>query len=557
MDRFLLAVDEFKNVPVPFGLDSWVTFWLYFVIAIGNAVLMLFASYKFFHILQLSGYNLKGLWAWLKETKFKMYGLLFWLAFLSTSCLIMTDVLLEGFFKYKILTFIGLIFYLIFALVLIRNIFDLPQKTPLKYTKRMTRMCILFCLIMVVVTYALVSIEFKYNAIFVCVTPILAPICVVLAFLITAPFEMMIYTHYVKKAKRKLDNRENPLIVIGITGSYGKTSVKNILSCILSQRFKVCASPHSYNTPMGLSKTILEKLKDDHQVLVCEMGAKVKGDIEYLAKFINPTIGVVTGIGNQHLATFGSIETLKNSKFELIENIKKGGKAYFNVETPGAKELYERAKCRKEETSINFDSGKYYVKDIKLTEKGSTFELVFEGEKPVKCSTILLGKHNISNILLCAAVAKDLGLTPNEIRQGIERLVPTSHRLAIIPSNSSLIVLDDAFNSSVEGSKAALDVLSEFQGKKFVVTPGLVELGNENYNCNFEFGRDMAKICDHVVIVGIENAEALYEGLLFGGFDKNNISRVGSLAQATEILDKYAKPHDVVLFENDLPDNYN
>ncbi len=556
MNNFLLAVDEFKNVPVPFGLDSWVTFWLYFVIAFTNCLLLLLASYKFFHIIQLSGYNLKGLFAWLKETKFKHYGVLIILAFLSASCLLMTDVLLESFFKYKILTFIGLIFYVIFSAVIIRNNFETPQKTPLKYTKRMTRMCIIFCLLVFVATFALTTIQIKFSAIFVCATPLLVPLFIILAFLITAPLEMYINHYYVKKAKKVLDERKKPLIVIGITGSYGKTSVKNILSSILSQRYKVCSSPYSYNTPMGLSRTILENLKEDHQILVCEMGAKCTGDIEYLTRMIKPTIGIITGIGNQHLASFGNIENLKNTKFELIENLKKGGKAYFNVDSAGAMELYERANCKKVKTALSDQNNKYSVSDIVTSEKGSTFSLNLDG-KIIKCSTILLGAHNVSNILLCSAVASDIGLTPEEIREGIERLMPSSHRLAIVPSANALVVLDDAFNSSVEGSKAALSVLSSFSGKKFVVTPGLVELGSENFNANFEFGRDMAKVADEVIIVGVDNMDPIYEGLIFGGFNKDNIVKVGSLSQATTILEMHSNPHDVVLFENDLPDNYN
>ena len=556
MHSFLLAVDEFKNVPVPFGIDSWVTFWLYFVIAFSNSLLLLLISYKYFQILQLSGYNLKGLFAWFTDTKFKNYYLLIMLSFLSASCLLMTDVLLESFFKYRILTFIGLIFYIIFTAIFARNQFETPQKTPLRYTKRMTRMCIIFCLLVFVATFFLTTIQIKFSAIFVCITPVFIPIFVIVAFLITAPLELLINHYYVKKAMNVLNSRENPLIVIGITGSYGKTSCKNILSCLLSQRYKVCSSPYSYNTPMGLSKTILENLKDEHQILVCEMGAKCTGDIEYLTRMIKPTIGIITGIGNQHLASFGSIENLKNTKFELIENLKKGGRAYFNCDTQGALELYDRAMCKKERTSLSDMNGKYFVDDIKTGEKGSTFNLHLNGDS-VKCSTILLGKHNVSNILLCSAVAYDLGLTKGEIREGIERLLPSSHRLAIVPSNNALVVLDDAFNASVEGSNAALEVLASFSGRKFVVTPGLIELGTENFNANFEFGKNMAKVADEVIIVGVENRDAIFDGLIFGGFDEKNITNVGSLPQATTILEMHAKPHDVVLFENDLPDNYN
>ena len=123
-------------------------------------------------------------------------------------------------------------------------------------------------------------------------------------------------------------------------------------------------------------------------------------------------------------------------------------------------------------------------------------------------------------------------------------------------STSTYTIIDDAYNSSVEGSKASIDVLSKFDGKKFVITPGLVELGKEQFNSNFEFGKDMAKVCDYVIIDSVINYDAISAGLIFAGFDKEHIIQVGNLSQAVEMLGKLASKNDVVLFENDLPDNY-
>ncbi len=191
---------------------------------------------------------------------------------------------------------------------------------------------------------------------------------------------------------------------------------------------------------------------------------------------------------------------------------------------------------------------------MKTTKSGSNFDLCINKEK-VHVSTILLGEHNISNILLAANVAYDLGLSLSEIALGIGKLLPISHRLEIIKSNAYTII-DDAYNSSVEGSKASLDVLSKFDGKKFIITPGLVELGSEQFNSNFEFGRNMASVCDYVIIDSGINYDAISSGLIFAGFNESNILIASSLNMAVKLLGEYINPNDVVLFENDLPDNY-
>ena len=181
--------------------------------------------------------------------------------------------------------------------------------------------------------------------------------------------------------------------------------------------------------------------------------------------------------------------------------------------------------------------------------------MVVDGQR-VECETILLGEHNISNILLSVAIAYDLGVGLDDIKRAISKLTPPAHRLAIVPSSNSLTIIDDAYNASVEGVKAALDVIDKFDGKKIIVTPGLIELGKEEYSANFEFGKQMAGVANYVIVDGVVNYDAISKGLEAGGFDMKNLLRAGSLSQAVELLNTFAKPGDVVLFENDLPDNY-
>lgn len=554
MGRVLL----YNEVPAPFGFDNWLTFWLILVISVLNAVLMLFVGYKFLQVLQLSGYKTKDYWAWMKSNKYKDWAKLVMLSFLSSAALLVTNVLLEQIIVYKIMTYAGLLFYFLFCFIYIFNVYNAPQKTPLKYTHRMTRLCVILSIVVFVVTFFVMTASelfipyFEFGA--VGLIPLFLPLIIQLSHWIITPFEVYNSNRYVRLAKKELAKHKD-IKVIGITGSFGKTSVKNILTVFLSEKYKVCATPHSYNTPLGLSKTILGQLKEDDEILICEMGAKHIGDIKYLSDMVKPEIAVVTGIGNQHLLTFGSVENLKNTKFELIEGLGEKGKAYFNLDSKPNYELFSRAKCEKYGTTLESENGEVFISDVEVCERGSSFDLHF-GSESIRCTTTLLGRHSISNILLCASVAKDLGVSLYELQSAISKLVPSAHRLALVPSGNSLIVIDDAYNGSVEGARAALDTISQFTTKKIVITPGLVELGKEEFNCNFEFGKQMAKVCDYVIINGVVNYEALSSGLEFGGFDKSKILRAGSVKQAIEVMQKIASAGDVVLFENDLPDNY-
>ena len=528
------------------------------IIALVSSVLMVFVGYKLLQMLQLTGYKLNGYLRWFKETKYSYISRLFMLSFLSLAAMLMTNVLLADFFVVPVLNFVGILFYILFSSLFITNLFTAKQKTPLKYTKRMTRLVVVYFILILIFSILIEILGFMFIPYLsyglIGIIPIMLPLFVFLAYYITYPIEKLISNSYVKKAKKKLESIKN-IQVIGITGSYGKTSVKNILKTLLSEKYKVCASPSSYNTPLGLAKTILQNLNSDNEIFIAEMGAKQRFDIKELCEMVKPKIAIITGIGNQHLLTFGSVDNIIKTKSELAEYVSNNhGKIFVNIESDGAKKLVNNFKDAIK-VSIKDNKTDLFVKDIKTTKDGSKFSLCFNNEV-VECKTILLGDHNISNILLAATVAINLGLTLKEIQEGIEKLVTIPHRLEIVKSSSTYTILDDAYNSSVEGSKASLDVLSKFDGKKFVITPGLVELGTEQFNSNFEFGMDMAKVCDYVIIDSVINYDAISSGLIFGGFDEKNIIQVANLTQAVQMLNTLASSNDVVLFENDLPDNY-
>ena len=487
---------------------------LYIAIAISvcNGVALCFCGYKFLQIIQLSSYKISGYWTWLKDTHAKFINRIAMLSFMSFACMLITATLFDSFTKTaSSLSYIGLIFYIYFVTVYTVNMYNTPKKTPLVQTYRMTRLCILLAILMAGFTFLIIALTTEYIPIIriasIALTPLLLPIMVPLAHFIICPFEILNYKKYILWAKLKLKKHPN-LIKIGITGSYGKTSTKYILNTILSEKYSVCISPHSFNTPMGITKVILNYLKPNNEVLIVEMGAKQVGDIQYLCDIVNPKYGILTSVGNQHLATFGTIENIKKTKNELIKSLPDDGLAIFNGDNKICMELYDKCKINKNYISINNEQAFARAEDVKLSNRGISFTLIIDN-KEIDCTTKLLGSHNLTNILLSTTLAYKLGLSLKQIQLGISKLEPINNRLELRKENG-LNILDDSYNSNVEGSIRALEVLKLFEkGNKIVVTPGLVELGSKEKEENISFGKNLSKIANFVIIVNKTNQDSI------------------------------------------------
>ena len=537
-------------------------FYITIVLSLVNATMLCFAAYKFLQAIQLTGYRIKGYFYWLKDTRAKYVSRLFMLSFLSLCGLLVTNVLFYHFQNgTNYYSYISLIFYCYLCILFILNMYSVPKKTPLKYTRRMTRLVVTFFILSNVMTFYLIAFFWGLSNIFnfaiISVTPLFIPILVLLVHIITTPIEELIKLSFLNKAKHKLKKQDN-LIKIGITGSYGKTSTKYILNTLLSQKYNVCMSPNSFNTPMGLTKVINNYLKPTHQVFIAEMGAMQVGEIKYLCNFIKPQHGILTAVGSQHRETFGTLENIKKTKYELIESIKEKGFAIFNGDNEVVRKLYDKTNLlNKRYVSLTDQNAFVSAKNIKVNKEGSEFDLMINGNKAVKVNTILLGEHNIQNILMAVAMSVELGLTVEEIKTGIKMLVSVPHRLELIKLPTGVTILDDSFNASVEGSISALNVLKLFEGSnKVVMTPGLVELGDRDYLENVNFGKRIGKVANKCILVNLAYKKPLKEGLLEVGFKEEDIIEAENLKVAKEILATLLKPNDVLLIENDLPDNY-
>lgn len=444
---------------------------------------------------------------------------------------------------------------------------DDEAKKPLVFTKRAKRLYAANFVINIIILLIICTIYTKNISDTILYSPVLFLLGTILYYfqsetmylsnILVKPVENTINTRYFQQAQDKIGSMKG-LHVVGITGSFGKTSTKFITGTILKQKYRVLNTPESYNTPMGLSKVINDDLTDKHQIFIAEMGARNIGDIRELTELTKPKIGVITSIGPTHLETFKNLENIMKTKYELIEELPTDGVAIFNYDNEHIKKLAD--KTFKEKILYGMENTEdldIYAEDVEVSELGSTFTIRDKEGNNIRCTTKLLGKHNIYNILAGASVAVAMGMGFEEIKKGIQKIEPIPHRLNIINPGTGIIIIDDAFNSNPIGAKAALDVLSQFkEGRKIIVTPGMVELGRREAEANREFGVNIGKVCDYVILVGAKRTVPIYEGLMEVGYNKDNIFVVNNLDEATEKIQLIARPKDVILFENDLPDNY-
>lgn len=372
--------------------------------------------------------------------------------------------------------------------------------------------------------------------------------------ILTEPVEELIKKRYENEARSILNKMDN-LIKIGITGSYGKTSTKNIINDIISENKFTLITPASYNTPMGITRTIREMLKPIHEVFVCEMGADKLGDISYLMDFVKPKYGVVTSIGPQHLATFRSIDNIINEKMKEVEMLPRDGVAFINIDNEYIAKYKIQNKCKVVTVGINNKKADYKAEDIKYSKDGSKFSLVID-KKKYNFTTSLLGQHNITNILIGIAIAIELGISIKDIVKNVKNVKQVEHRLQVRKINNYTFI-DDAFNSNPVGSKMALDVLSMMPGKRVIVTPGMIDLGEKQDEINKEFGSYMLGKADYVYLVGEKQTVKILEGLKKAGFDEKKIKVFSNVSEAIDDVYRSFSQKDTILLENDLPDAFN
>lgn len=435
-------------------------------------------------------------------------------------------------------------------------------KKPLVFTPRACRIFAVACVLALILPVVLFFVGFNgirtglggfcYGLTACCAV---SYVFIIVANWILIPVQRSIDRKYRREAEAILSSMPD-LKIIGITGSYGKTSTKHFLYAILSEQFQTTMTPGNFNTTLGVIRTVREHLKPYTEVFIVEMGAKQKDDIKDICDLVHPQMGIITAVGPQHLESFKTLENVRDTKFELADSLLSSGLIVLNNDFPMIA-TREVGNCRSVRYALdNHDPADYHVTDIAYTPRGTSFALSRGGEKVIELHTRLLGSANISDLAAAIIIALEMGMTDSQIRYAVERIEPVEHRLSIKHTPGGVTILDDAYNSNPVGSAMALEVLSHMkQGRRIVITPGMIELGADQERLNREFGSKIAGAVDIAVVVGQYNREAILAGISEGEGDPQIII-VDTFAEGQHYLNSIMRPGDTILYENDLPDTF-
>lgn len=453
------------------------------------------------------------------------------------------------------------VLYFIIAMTTAKQYRKEQKKIPLHFTARILRLCvtvgILYSIPLILCYFTFKEEYIVYYYILLSVASYFNNLLVVLANFSNVPVENFVSWSFKNKASKKLKSLPN-MDVIGVTGSYGKTSSKQILCAILNSKFTAVASPKNFNTHYGLIISINEYLDKFTDYFIAEMGACKKGEIKELCDLVKPKYAILTKIGVAHLETFKTEDAIQRTKFELVESLPSDGIAVLNADDLKQVSYTVKNDCKVLWIGIENDKKADVVaKKIQLNKEGTTFECHFKKKKKkYVLQTKLLGKLNVYNILAAVALADALGISEEEITLGVSKIKPVEHRLELKPYYS-MHLIDDAYNANPEGTKMSLDVLASMDGKKIVISSGMIELGIHSYELNKELGNYMAKKTDIVILIGKEQTKAILEGLKEKKFKEENIFVFNNIQDAFTLIKQIGTKDTYVLLQSDLPDIFN
>lgn len=469
--------------------------------------------------------------------------------FFVTSAVFFALYFLGRLFSYS-LEFIATFFalYALFSFVFVCAVTSEKVKNPPVYTKRLMRLFAFSGLLTVAENVVALCIlhDFRFTLFSTC-APFLSVATTFVANVILCPFERINNERYVKKTKKELSENDC-LIKIAVTGSFGKTTVKNVLYAMLSKKYETVKTDKNFNTPLGIAKSV-KNVGATTRIFIAEMGARKKGDIKKLCDVVQPQHGIITGVTGQHLETFKTIDRVYKEKFSLMDYVANDG--FIVVNRNGIEREVTLPK------NAFFVGGKgdfAYAENVEINSEGSNFCLYLDGEKYF-ATTRLLGRHAVDDIVTASALAKKLDVPAQDILDAVKSLKSTPHRLELI-NNGRINIIDDTYNGNPVGALRALEVLKAFDARRIVVTPGLVELGKDEARENEKLGREMAKVANLVMLIG-RRGEFIKKGLVENGFPEENVLIFRKLSDAERYFPDLFSAGDVVLFLNDLPDEYN
>ncbi|MDD4990523.1 MAG: UDP-N-acetylmuramoyl-tripeptide--D-alanyl-D-alanine ligase [Candidatus Pacebacteria bacterium] len=426
-----------------------------------------------------------------------------------------------------------------------------------KTTKKTAVLCLAGLLTEILIIYQIFPLKGGAFYTWLFLSIILVPIAVTLLIFIFQIPTIILKKILIKKAAQKRKGFRD-LIVVAITGSYGKTSVKEFLSTMLSTKFRVLKTEKHINAEIGIAQTILKKLKPEHQIFVAEVGAYGRGDVKEICHMLGPQVGILSGINEQHLALFGSQENIVKAKFELIESLPENGTAILN----GSSE-----KIKNEQAKINDYNKKLkdiiwcsseapadiWAENVIVDKNNISFGILAKDGDKADFKLNLLGKHNVENILLAAACAKKLGMALLEISLACKNIQVEQESMQKKQGISGLTVIDSTYSANPNGVLADLDYLKLYPGKKILVMPCLIELGKASKDVHEKIGVKIGEVCDLAIITTKDRFKELLQGAQKVGLGQDKIFLIEKPKKAFEKISQFTENGDAVLLESRVP----
>ncbi len=467
-----------------------------------------------------------------------------------------------------------LFLYFLESALFIYNVFQKKIKTPTLTQKTTFLISLSFLLefLFLVIAFAEIKNLFWF-AFAILLFDILSPVIFSILILAFQPFTVLIRNQIIKKASQKI-NQHKKLLKIGITGSYGKTSTKEILAEILSEKFTVLKTKENQNSEIGISQCILNELQPKHEVFVCEMGAYKRGGIKLLADIIKPKLGILTGINEQHLATFGSRENIVNTKYELIAALPERGLAVFNANNDYCYKLYQKTKKPKRISYIGLSQAvretmnpDIWAEDVKVDKQFLYFKAVSRGPSSGKLGrhrastklqsaefrVNLIGERNIENILMAVLAARELGMSLSEIASACRKIVPEQGNSQIKKSKQGFNIIDSTYSANPDGVIADLEHLKNWEGKKAIVMPCLIELGEAGSEVHKRIGKRIGQICDLAIITTRDYFQEIKNGAVGTKIGEKNIVFTEDAEEIFGKIKELTRSEDIVLLESRVP----
>ncbi|MDD5221300.1 MAG: UDP-N-acetylmuramoyl-tripeptide--D-alanyl-D-alanine ligase [Candidatus Pacebacteria bacterium] len=359
------------------------------------------------------------------------------------------------------------------------------------------------------------------------------------------------------KAKKIIDSKD--LTVIAITGSYGKTTTKEILYAILSEKFKTLKTKEHINAEVGIAKTIINEL-DNQEIFIVETGAYEKGKINQVCQMVKPRMGILTGINQQHLSTFGSQENIIKAKFELIQSLPSEGIGFVNIDNEFIRKKLDEdnfvvqklvfvGKDKKELANI-------WAENIIAEREKFLFTLKDKEGTAVDFAINMPGSHNVINALLAIVASHHLGIDYSEIARILGRTQFLQKAIEVKKGKSGLSIIDSSYSANSDGVMSALEYLSLWPNKRILVMPSLIELGSASKDVHFMIGQKIAEICDLAIIIKDDQFKAIQEGAVSAGMDVNRIVSISNLKEVYKKIMEFSSEGDAVLLEGRIPESF-